>query len=193
MSNPRIDPLPPDAWTDEQRAILTAAVGAGSPLGSAQLGELRLFTTLARHDATFKSLLLLGRRLVMRAALPFADRELLILRTAWNCRSAYEWGQHARIAVDGGVDRALVDRVPAGPDDPGWDRHRALLLRAADELHVDAAITDATWGGLAVTLDEPQLIELPQLVGYYHLVAYVLGALRIASEPGSEPLPAAPG
>lgn len=193
MSNPRINPLPPDQWSEEQRTILTADLGAGSPLGAARLADLGLFTTLARHEHTFKSLLLLGRRLVMHAALPFADRELLILRTAWNCGSTYEWGQHAHIAVAGGVDRRVVDRVPAGPDAAGWDTRQELLLRAADELHAGAQISDGTWAGLVEVLDQAQLIELPQLVGYYHLVAYVLGALRVAPEAGLEPLPVALG
>jgi alkylhydroperoxidase family enzyme len=193
MSNARIPPLAPHEWTAEQHAILTADLGPGSPLGAARLGELALFTTLARHNGTFSSLLQLGRRLVMRAALPFADRELLILRTAWNCQSAYEWGQHARIAVHGGVDRAAVDRVPAGPDARGWSARQALLLRAADELHGGARIADDTWAQLAGTPHERQLIELPQLVGYSHLVAYVLGALQVVPEAGLEALPAAAG
>jgi hypothetical protein len=63
------------------------------------------------------------------------------------------------------------------------------LLRAADELHSDARISDATWEGLARELDEPQLIELPILVGQYHLVAFALNSLGVQPEPGLEPLP----
>jgi len=47
---PRIPPLPPADWTPEQREILTADLGEGSPLGAATLGQLNLFTTVARHD-----------------------------------------------------------------------------------------------------------------------------------------------
>lgn len=158
-------------------------------MGARKLGDLGLFTTLARHERSFENLMLLGRRLVMRAALPFADRELLILRTAWNCGSDYEWGQHAQIAVAGGLEPTLIDRIPVGPDAPEWDERRRLLLCAADELHAAARIEDATWTALTELLDEPELIELPLLVGYYHLIAFVLGALAIAPEPGLASLP----
>ena len=185
----RIAPLPPAEWPDDARALLTADLGPGSPLGAARLGDLNLFTTVARHPRPLRPWLLLGRALVMGAALPFADRELLILRTGLRCGSAYEWGQHARIAVEGGIPRAVVDRVAAGPGAPGWSEREALLLHAADELHDGASIGDATWAGLAAHLDERQLVEVPMLVGYYHLVAYLANALRVAPEAGLEALP----
>jgi len=188
-SPPRVRPLPVDEWSDEIRTLLTGELGAGAPMVTPSLADLRLTRTLARHERPFKSFLLLGRRLVMRAAIPFADRELLILRTAWNCGAAYEWGQHVRIASAGGLDRTVIDRVPDGPDAPGWAEHEATLLRAADELHADARLSDPTWSDLERRFDERQLIELPMLVGYYHLVAFTLGALAISPEPGDEPLP----
>jgi hypothetical protein len=45
------------------------------------------------------------------------------------------------------------------------------ILRAVDELHGDAMISDATWQTLAKQLDERQLIELPIIVGQYQTVA----------------------
>jgi len=186
---PRIRPIPVEECSDEIQTLLTGELGAGAPVVAPSLADLGLMRTLARHERPFKSFLLLGRRLVLHAAIPFADRELLILRTAWNCGAAYEWGQHVRVATTGGVDRAVIDRVPDGPDAPGWDEHEAALLRAADELHATARLSDPTWNELRRRFDERQLIELPMLVGFYHLVAFTLGALAIVPEPGDEPLP----
>jgi 4-carboxymuconolactone decarboxylase len=188
-SRPRIRPLPPAEWPEDTREILTADLGEGSPLGAASLGQLNLFTTIARHRRPFKPWLLLGRSLVMRGELPFTDRELLILRVARNTASEYEWGQHLKIATEGGVERAKVDRVAAGPDADGWEERDRLLLRAADELHAAATISEPTWAGLAAHLDQRQLIELPLLVGYYTMVAYMLNSLAIEPEPGLELLP----
>ena len=153
------------------------------------LGELNIFTTLARHPELFKRWMPFAGYLLVGATLPFADRELLILRTGYNCRAPYEWGQHVRIAMSGGIERDVIDRVAAGPDAAGWDERQALLLRAADELHAHARISEATWGGLAGHLEEQQLIELPILVGQYHLVAFALNSLAVQPEPGLEPLP----
>jgi alkylhydroperoxidase family enzyme len=188
-NSPRIPPLASADWPAEIREILTADLGEGSPLGAATLGQLNLFTTVARHPGPFKPWLLLGRSLLMRGALPFADRELLILRVARNTGSEYEWGQHVKIVLDGGIDRATVDRVAAGPEADGWDERSRLLLCAADELRSGTAITDSTWAGLTAHLDERQLIELPLLVGYYTMVAYTLNALAVEPEAGLESLP----
>ena len=72
-----------------------------------------------------------------------------------------------RIALEGGIDRETIDRVAAGPDASGWSDAEAALLRAADELHTDATVSDDTWAALVKAYDEKQLIEIPTLVGQY--------------------------
>lgn len=182
---PRIPPQPPAEWSPDLRSMMT-----GERKGRPRLCDLNIFTTLVRHPELFKTWLPFGGFLLFEGKLPFADRELLILRTAVNCRAPYEWGQHVRIASGGGIGREVVDRVAAGPDTPGWDERQVLLLRAADELHAGSRISDATWTGLARHLGEQQLIELPILVGQYHLVAFALNSLGVQPEAGLEPLPA---
>jgi alkylhydroperoxidase family enzyme len=61
-----------------------------------------------------------------------------------------------------------------------------VLLRAADELHDDSCITDATWAALRERYDEKQLIEVPMVIGQYHLVSFTLNSLGIQLEPGVE-------
>ena len=95
-----------------------------------------------------------------RGELPARDRELLILRTAWNTGAEYEWGQHVHIARTAGVGDAEISRVIDGPEAAGWTSMDSALLRAADELHGESTISDATWGVLAGTFDEHQLICL---------------------------------
>jgi alkylhydroperoxidase family enzyme len=89
-----------------------------------------------------------------------------------------------RIATAAGLTEPEIARVLAGPDAPGWDAFDATLLRAADELHDDSCISDATWAALAARYDDRQLVELPILVGQYHLVAFMLNSLGVQREPG---------
>jgi 4-carboxymuconolactone decarboxylase len=177
-STPRIPPLA-EADLDEQARELLAQVG--SPTFA-----VNIFTTLVRHPGLFRKWLPFGGKL-LAGKLPPRDRELLILRTGWNTRADYEWHQHVGIARAAGVSDDEIERVREGPDAPGWTPAEALLLRAADELHDDACITDATWAGLAALYDERQLIELPMLVGHYHMVAFALNSLGVQIEsPGAE-------
>jgi alkylhydroperoxidase family enzyme len=173
-SAPRIPPLPPDEQDDQARELL-------GQVGVATDGAANIFTTLVRHPGLFRRWLPFGGKL-LAGKLPARDRELMILRTGWNCRSAYEWAQHVRIARTAGVSDEEIARVKEGPDAPGWSAADATLLRAADELHAEARISDATWATLASAYDVRQLIELPMLIGHYHLVGFTLNSLGVAVE-----------
>jgi 4-carboxymuconolactone decarboxylase len=174
--SPRIPPLSAEDRDAGASELLTGAGAPGAPASN-------IFTTLVRHPGLFRRWLPFGGKL-LTGKLPARDRELLILRTGLHCRSDYEWGQHVLIAKSLGFTDADIARVKAGPDASGWDPFEATLLRAADELHDDACISDATWAALASRYDERQLIELPMLVGHYHLVAFTLNTLGVQREPG---------
>ena len=162
--------------------------GSCSPARGIAGSDANIFTTLVRHPGLFRKWMPFGGKL-LAGKLPARDRELLILRTGWNCRAEYEWGQHVRIGLDSGLTREEIDRIPEGPASPGWDEPDATLLRAADELHERSTITDATWAALATTYDEKQLIEVCMVVGHYHLVAFTLNSLGVELDPGVEGFP----
>lgn len=182
---PRIPPLPPDQRDDRTEELLAGLRSAGG-------SDLNIFATLAHHPRLLKRWSAFGGTLLYRGALPPRDRELLILRTAWLCRAEYEWAQHVAIGRDAGLSDDEIERVARGPAADGWSAEDAALLRAADELHQDARISDPTWGSLASRYDAPQLIEVCMVVGQYHLVAFTLNSLGVEPEPGLPGLPEVP-
>jgi 4-carboxymuconolactone decarboxylase len=182
---PRVPPLPPSRWEGDLKRILEAT----PPGTDRRLGDNNIFPTFAQHPDFFRAWLPFGGFLLTAGTLSGRDRELLILRTAVRCMSSYEWGQHVRISLDGGIDRETVDRVLKGPDAEGWTPHEAALLRAADELHDTSRISDATWGRLAETYDAKQLIEATMVVGHYHMLAFALNSFGVELDEGLEPLP----
>ncbi len=180
-SGPRIPPLPEAERSEADLELLAQASAPGSAASN-------IFTTLVRHRRLFRRWLPFGG-VLLTGALPARDRELLILRTGWLCRSPYEWGQHAAIGRAVGLTDAEIRRVADGPDAEGWADWDALLLRAADELHGSHTLSDETWAALSTTYDHKQLIEVPMVVGHYHLVAMTLNTLGVEREPGVEGLP----
>jgi 4-carboxymuconolactone decarboxylase len=183
--DPRVPPLPPEEWSGDQKRILEAV-----PQGiDRRLGDNNIFPTFARHADLFRAWLPFGGFLLTAGRLPGRDRELLILRTAVNCGSSYEWGQHVRISLDGGIEREAIDRVLAGPDAEGWNPHEAALLRGADELHADSRLSDATWDTLAETYETEQLMEVAIVVGHYQMLAGALNSFGVELDDGLEPLP----
>ena len=182
---PRIPPLPPDQWEGDVKRILEAVPGGVEN----RLGDNNIFPTLARNEELFRAWLRFGGYLLTSGKLPGRDRELLILRTAVLCNSSYEWGQHVRISLAGGIPREDIDRVLQGPDAEGWTPHEAALLRAADELHRDSRISDATWDALAETYDQETLIEVAMVAGHYGMLAGALNSFGVELDEGLEPLP----
>ena len=174
-SSARIRPLPREDRDPESKAFIDS-IGSNS--------NDNTFNTLARHPKLLSTWAPFAAFMVVDGELSPRIRELTILRTGWNCRAEYEFGQHAALARKVGVTDEEIARVKEGPDAEGWTELEAAMLRAADELHADACITDGTWALLAAHLNERQLIEVPVLVGQYHLVSYMLNSLGIEREPG---------
>lgn len=179
----RIPALPADERSEEQNKLLAGITvgGDGEPLN--------IFATLVRHPDLMRRWMAFGGALLFKGRLSPQDRELLILRTAYRCNTPYEWGQHVVIASTAGITEEEIRRVADGPSAPGWSDHQRVLLTAADELHDDAVISDATWAALAAVYDEQQLIEVPMVVGQYHLVAFTLNSLGVEPEPGLPEFP----
>jgi alkylhydroperoxidase family enzyme len=177
--SPRIAPIQAGDGSSQEQELLEGTIAA--------LRGANIFSTLVRAPGLFRRWLPFAGKL-LSGKLPARDRELLILRTAWNCRAGYEWGHHVAIGLECGLTREEVDRVPDGPG-ADWPAPDALLLQAADELHLEQRLSDATWEGLSARYDTQQLIEVPMLVGHYHLVAMTLNTLGVELEPEYEDLP----
>jgi alkylhydroperoxidase family enzyme len=179
-STPRIPPLPPEQWDDLQRELLGRIV---------QGPTVNIYATVARHPELLDRMTALGRAL-RGQGLPVRDREILILRTGWRCQSEYEFAQHRRLAMAADMTEEDIRRIIEGPDAAGWDPFELVLCQAADEVHDDGCISDATWARLAKVYDEQQLIQATMLIGYYHLVSFVLNSLGVPLEAGAVGFPA---
>jgi alkylhydroperoxidase family enzyme len=182
----RLGPVPRDQRSEAVEDVLRPmrAMFAGDDQDPDQVPDANIFATLAWHPRLLARWSAFGGTLLFRGELPDRHRELLILRTAWNCRAHYEWGHHVPWARRVGVSAEEVEAVTAGPGAEVWSAEDAELLRAADELHAESRITDATWAGLAARYSPAQLIEVCMVVGQYHLVAFALNSLGVQLEPG---------
>jgi alkylhydroperoxidase family enzyme len=180
-TSPRVPPLTIDELDERQRSFVAAISPEFTEIPNAVL-------TLLRVPALYEAFLPLGTKLLYESAFAPRERELLILRTSVVVRSPYEWGQHVHLARDI-FDEDDLRRIVVGASAPGWSDRDVALLTAVDELHDTGALSDTTWTTLKRHLDEPQLIELPMLVGQYHTMAYVFHTLGVQPEPGSAPLP----
>lgn len=181
----RIDGVTPPYEPETDRAL-----HRWMPPGVAR-DPLMLFKVLERHPELASRMRALGAGLLVHGRLGDADRELVIARVAARAGCAYEWGVHmATYAETAGLTpRQVTLTATGGPDHPAWSGRQAALLRAVDELHDTAQVGDAAWSGLREHLDEPEVLELLVLAGWYRTIAYVANGARIEPEPWALALP----
>lgn len=171
LREPRIAPLPEANWGEVERSILL-------PEGGRQL-RLNIFTTLVRHPGLIAAWGPFGRYALEQSELPAKEREILILRIGWLCQSGYEWGQHVRIGLLTGLTTEEVHRIAEGPEAEGWSDFERTLLRAADELHYEAVLSDESWDGLREQYTLEQTLDAILTVGEYKLVCMALNSLGV--------------
>src|SRR5581483_8446142 len=151
LSTPRIQPLKPGELNDEQREALKPF--EGRPL-------LNIFGTLAHAPKAMTRFLEWGNYVLSRRnSLPAREREIVILRVGFLCKSGYEFTQHTRIGLREGLSADETARVKQGAD-AGWSEADAALIRAADELVRDHFVTDATWAALGKHFDQKQCMDV---------------------------------
>ena len=176
LSRPRIDPLSDEQATDEQRELLATAARGRPPLNVQR--TIAQYPELARARQAFTN------HVMRETSLPARERELLILRTGWNCQSEYEFAQHSRFGRAVGLSDDKIRRVVEGPDAAGWDSVRTRhCCGPPTSCMTDAFISDATWAQLAERYSTKQLMDVVFAVGQYHIVSMALNSFGVQFEP----------
>jgi len=184
----RIRPSTVNDWSEATRAILEPT----TPAAASENGEgpPNILYTIGHHPALLPPFLAFTSTLALKGVLARRDSELLALRAAWNCRSAFEWGHHVEYGLAEGMSPEDIERIADGPDHAHWSEHDRLLLQAADELHADQQLADATFAQLRDELSDAQIVELTFVVGNYTMLSMVANATGVPVERRVPPLPA---
>jgi methylated-DNA-[protein]-cysteine S-methyltransferase len=172
--------LPIRKANEDPRLAEMFSKGLTGPSGD----PLNIFGVLGNHPDMLKRWLVFATHVLSKNTLTARDRELLILRTGWNCRSRYEWAQHVEIALRCDITAAEIKAVKKGASASNWSQFDKLLLTAADELHNEYALSDATWRNLGKHYSNEQILDLIATVGNYHLVAMFLNSTKVPIDAG---------
>lgn len=177
LAIPRVKPLGDDEFNEEQRQL------AGTLTRNGKL--FNIFRTLIHYPVLFGNWLKFANYVLSkRSSISARDREIAILRIGWLCQAEYEWAQHVIIGKAAGITDAEIERIAAGPLATGWNAFDAAIVRAADELHQDKIVSDATWKTLSERYNEQQMLDLVFAVGQYNLVSMVLNTFGVQLDPG---------
>jgi len=173
MTTARIPPMEVAELDDDARALVGSVDTSGVEGG----GVLR---TLVRHRELFRQFVPYAS-LLLHGNIDPRVRELIALRIADRCDSQYEWAKHQALAIAAGLTDDDFEAIRTSGYSH-WTGEMEAVVRAVDELHDNATVTDETWELLSAHYDQQDLIEVVFLVGHLHLVAYLLNAFRVQIE-----------
>lgn len=149
------------------------------PKGS-PVEPLKLFRTFAKNLPFATAMGPLGGYMLSRgrqggAGYDARTREVVIDRVTARCRCEYEWGVHVasyakKVEL---TDEQIYSTVHGTPADDCWNDRDRALLEMVDQLHDAGSITDSVFTALRRHFDEPLIIELFALAGWYHAISYV--------------------
>jgi 4-carboxymuconolactone decarboxylase len=176
---PRIPPLPREEWTDEARAVFAFW---GEPNAWENGSAANLSMVLANHPKLAIAYNVFGKHLLLASTLPLRARELIVLRTSWHLKSAYEWHYHVGYAVNIGMTLEEIAATKEGPEAGNWDELDRAVLRAVDELRLEQRISDANWAVLGRHFDRHQLMDLVFTIGNYVMLSWAISSFDVQLE-----------
>ena len=173
LSSPRIDRVE-KPYTAAEAAILSPRERNGEVLG--------VWSTCANAPSLCNAWLEFTDYLLRESSLPIRDRELLILRIGYLNQGAYEWAAHRGLALSVGISEDELKDITIGSSADSWSEWDSALLKAAEELHEAALVSEETWTTLSRQYDTRQMMEVVFTVGQYNLVAMYLNSLGVQFE-----------
>jgi alkylhydroperoxidase family enzyme len=125
--------------------------------------------------------------------LSMRDREVVINRTSAKTGNEYEWGIHTKVFGNKAelTPEQIRSTFDGHADDGAWDEHDAALIAATDALLANHRLSDAEFARLSAQFDTPQVLEIVQLIAFYHGIALIVGALDLQPEAGMPRFPTA--
>jgi 4-carboxymuconolactone decarboxylase len=177
LAKPRIAPLKDADFTPEQNERIAKSRQKDGSI-------LNIFRTLIRAPDAFRAFSWWGGYVMSRNSLPARDREIVILRTGWLCKSGYEWTQHHRIGLEAGLSAEEIERIKLGPGAEGWSASERALLIATDDLNRDHFVSGLAWAELTKHFSERQCMDVVFTAGQYTQVSMILNSFGIQLDQG---------
>ncbi len=139
-------------------------------------GEMiRPFEVLLHAPAIARRTAELGAEVRFGSSLTDHDRELVIITSAAVHGCGFEWESHLPLARAAGVRPEVIEHVDRGrPVD--LTETESLLIGFVRELCADSTVPAARFESARAHLGTRGVVELCSVIGYYTMLAYVMGA-----------------
>lgn len=171
----RIEKIDPETLTGEPRQIFERWSPGGKPLN--------IVRTYFRNVELNRNWSYMATHLFMKNSLDPRQREIIVLRTSWQCASDYEFIQHVYIARTRKLlsDDEMRDLTKEEPQ-LAWSKEELALIAASDELVASHGVSDEVWKTLETHFGENQLMDIIATAGGYTLNSMATNSFGVALE-----------
>ena len=121
----------------------------------------------------------LGSYIRFESSLPAAIRECIVLATARELESEFEWASHEPQARRAGVSEETIRAIRAGEVPSGTGEGERAAVRFVYESLRDHRVGDATFGALRDAFGLEGVTEVAGTLGFYSMLANILTAFDI--------------
>jgi 4-carboxymuconolactone decarboxylase len=178
----RIDPIPPERMTAEQRrmrdTIATQRVG----------GRIRgPFAVLLHAPEIGERVAEFVNHLMSDTRVPTNLKEIAILTIARKYTAQYEFYVHEKRARQSGIDGAVIDAIRRRQRPDFSKAKEALVYDMTDEILEAQRLSDDHYARAVKALGEPAVVELVSLIGFYIMVAVLLVSYEVEIPDGGTP------
>lgn len=129
----------------------------------------------------------LGAQIRFNSTLPGPLREMAILMSARHWTTHYEWNAHKNVALNEGLDPAIIAALAAGERPRALSPAAAALYDFCAELLERKRVSDATFAAANAAFGEQGVAEIMFTLGYYGLVSMLLNVDEHPLPAGVEP------
>ncbi len=121
------------------------------------------------------------------SSLPTALKEIVILATAREIGSQYEFQAHARLARQAGVSDEVIRSLALGEDPEGLSDEERVALSYARDLLQMRRISGPVFEAAMERFGSRGVAELSVIVGHYLMIDLFLTSLEVELAPGAVP------
>lgn len=189
----RLPLFKPETLDADQRALYDAIRGGkrktghvGVPLETPAGELLGPFNAMLLSPKVGNAVQRVGEAVRFESALDPKLKELLILRVAAYTASPFEWHAHVAIARHQGMSENRITEIEARRRPTGLNPVEDAAWNVACEILEQDRVTEKTYAAAAAVLGQRAIFDVAVLVGYYRMLAGIMGAFDVQVHPAGD-------
>ena len=178
LESPRIEPVSDADLNDDQKEILSSL--------NEMARSMNLFRTSLVSPSAMKAQMVWSNYVGSRKTneVPWREKELIILRVSYLCKSGYEWSHHRRLGALAGLTEAEILAAKDAEGDHQWSRQDQTLINMCDELVGNFCVANQTWAELCEDFSVKQRMDLVYTASHYTMVSMFANSFGIQPDEG---------